>query len=65
MPPRSSGFDEAAGVKTVADLARQEPAALSQRLVTPARERGQDPPRAAEVRVWVYAAQTSGGRPAR
>ncbi len=56
---------EAAGVKTVADLARQEPAALSQRLVTPARERGQDPPRAAEARVWVHAAQTSGGRPAR
>lgn len=56
---------QAADVASVAELARQDPEALTKRLTAVALVRGQDPPRAAEVRVWVNAAQASGGRPAR
>jgi hypothetical protein len=56
---------EATGVHSVADLAREEPGALSSRLAVLAIERGQDPPQMAEVRVWVRAARASAGRPAR
>jgi hypothetical protein len=56
---------EAAGVGSVAELGGQEPEALSKRLAVLGSERGQDPPRPAEVRVWVRAAQASRGRPAR
>lgn len=65
MGAQRAALLEAAGVGSVARLAGQEPEALSKRLAALGRERGQDPPLAAEVRVWVRAAQASGGRPAR
>jgi Domain of unknown function (DUF4332) len=55
----------ACGVERVADLSRYQPDALWTRLTVCAATLGQDPPRLAEVRVWVRAAQASGGRPAR
>ena len=55
----------AAGVRSVAELEPEEPNTLSLRLAALAREGGEDPPRDAEVRVWVRAAVASGGRPAR
>jgi len=54
-----------AGIGSVAQLADAEPDALCGRLTALAEERGEDPPRAAEVRVWVLAARRSGGKPAR
>ncbi len=62
--PRAALLREA-GVSNVADLARREPEELFERLAALARSRGQDPPRPAEVRLWVHAAQVSGGGPAR
>ena len=56
---------EAAGVRDVKDLGRRDPTELHERLVELARSRGQDPPRPAEVRLWVRAARSSGGRPVR
>ena len=55
----------ACGVERVSDLSRYQPDALWTRLAVCAATLGQAPPRPAEVRVWVRAAQASGGRPAR
>jgi hypothetical protein len=56
---------EAAGVDNVAQLALQDPGELEARLAALAASRAEEPPRPAEVRVWVRAARASGGRPAR
>jgi hypothetical protein len=55
---------EAAGVRTVADLASADADELTARLVRVARGRGETPPRSEWVRVWVRAAR-SDGRPRR
>jgi hypothetical protein len=55
----------ACGIENVAELAGRQPDALWTRLAVWAPKLGQDPPRPAEVRVWVRAAQASGGRIAR
>lgn len=52
---------EAAGVRSVADLAASDPAALTVRLSRIAAERGEAPPRPEYVRVWVRAASPDGG----
>ncbi len=56
---------EAAGVRTLTDLAGQDPEVLSRRLALLAIGRGQDPPRPGELRVWLNAARASHGRPVR
>jgi hypothetical protein len=55
----------ACGVESAADLSRWQPDALSRRLAACTFRLGQDPPSPAEVRVWVRAAQASGGRSVR
>jgi hypothetical protein len=55
----------ACGVESASDLSRWQPEALLSRLGPCTFRLGQDPPRPAEVRVWVHAAQASGGRVAR
>jgi hypothetical protein len=56
---------QAAGVPDVGDLARRDPEDLFERLSRLSEELGQDPPRPAEVRLWVRAARSSGGHPVR
>jgi Domain of unknown function (DUF4332) len=55
---------EAAGISTVADLARADPEELAQRLARVAADRGEEPPRPEYVRVWIRAAGED-GRPRR
>jgi hypothetical protein len=55
---------EAAGISTVADLARADPDELTQRLSRVAADRGEEPPRPDYVRVWIRAAGED-GRPRR
>lgn len=50
---------EPAGIGDLGQLAREDPDALWRRLGELARRLGQDPPRLAEVRVWVSAARRS------
>ena len=55
---------EAAGIATVADLARADAGELTERLARVAAARGEDPPRPEYVRVWIRAAGAD-GRPRR
>ncbi len=55
---------EAAGIRSVADLASSDPDELTARLSRIAAQRGETPPRPEYVRVWVRAARTD-GRPRR
>jgi hypothetical protein len=55
---------EAAGVRSVADLASSDLDELTARLSRVAAERGETPPRPEYVRVWVRAARMD-GRPRR
>ena len=50
---------EASGIEDLARLAREDPEDLWRRLEAVAASTGQDPPRPAEVRVWISAARRS------
>jgi hypothetical protein len=64
MGIRAARLLEAAGVRSVADLAASDSDALTARLRRIAAERGETPPRPEYVRVWIRAASPD-GRPRR
>ena len=64
MGIRAARLLEAAGVRSVADLAASDSDALTARLLRIAAERGETPPRPEYVRVWIRAASPD-GRPRR